>query len=165
MTRKNREEQVGGVKSELELRRKLIPRAIEDDYRERQNQWIESPVLKDPGAIAHALCYAVTGLRRLRWAEAEADALGDSTEARFLLGKAYLNASIYPKAVEILHEAVAREPSNAAHRAFHAKSLLRSGKRDEAEAEAKEALKLDPSSKEARSVLDELEFGLPSADV
>ena len=110
-------------------------------------------------ALAHALSYTITGLRRLRWAEVEAKALGDSTEARFLLGRAYLNASMYEKALELLKEAAAREPSNAAYRAMHAKALLRSGKRDEAEAEARQALKLDPESKAAATVLTEIELG------
>lgn len=113
--------------------------------------------------LAHALCYAITGLRRLRWAEVEAEALGDSTEARFLLGRAYLNAAMYGKAAELLREAAAREPSNAVYRALHAKALLRSEKRDEAEAEAREALGLDASSKVARAVLNEIELGLPPA--
>lgn len=113
----------------------------------------------EEATLAHALSYAITGLRRLRWAEAEAEALGDSTEARFLLGRAYLNASMYEKAASLLKEAAAREPSNAVYRAAYAKSLLRSGRREEAEAEAKEALKLDPDSKAARAVRTEIQLG------
>ena len=75
-----------------------------------------------------------------------------------MLGRAYFNASMYEKAVEFLREAAGREPSNAAYRALYARALLRLGKPGEAEAEARAALELDSDSRDAGTVLTEIEL-------
>jgi tetratricopeptide (TPR) repeat protein len=89
-------------------------------------------------------------------AETEAKTTGNAeTKPALTTAQTALNGGDFAGAVKTLDAAIAKNPNDAAAHSLRAQALVGQGKGEEAAAEARKALALDPSDKFARQIVDE----------